>query len=70
MLGVLRKLLIFVEQLRRISARATVNPVERVATALMPIAATAATIISITIQGDFFLFRDLAQFQNLCAKTI
>ena len=59
MLSVLSKLLIFIQQLRRIAARPAVNPVERVSATLITIAATTAAIISITIQGEFFLIRDL-----------
>jgi hypothetical protein len=52
-LGVLRELFILIQQLRRIAASAAVNPVKLVAIAgLITIAATAATIISIIIQGS------------------
>jgi hypothetical protein len=70
MLGILGKLLVLVEQLRRVPARTAVDSVERVARALITITAATAAIISITIQGDFFLFRDPAQFQKPCARVI
>ena len=61
MLGVLRKLLIFIEQLRRIAPRAAINPVGCVAATLIAIVirttATTAIVVVITmvIQGILFL---------------
>ena len=57
-LRVLGKLLVLVEKLRSIAARAAVDPVGTVSATLMAIAATAAPVISIVIQGIFFLIRD------------
>jgi hypothetical protein len=51
--GVLRKLFILVQQLRSVATSTAVNAVKLIATAgLIAIAATAAAIISIIIQGN------------------
>jgi hypothetical protein len=53
-LRILRQLLIFVEQLRRISARAAVNPVLVILAALIAVATAPAAIITIIVQGRVF----------------
>jgi hypothetical protein len=62
-LGVLRKLLELVEHLRRIAARAAINPVKLTAApALGTVPAPTATVIAIiVIQGNCSLISDLAQ---------
>jgi hypothetical protein len=50
-LRVLSKLLILVEQLRRITPRAAVDPVLVIAALVVAVSATAATIVTIVIQG-------------------
>jgi hypothetical protein len=51
MLRILRKLLVLVEQLRRITARPAIDPVELVSATRIAISATAAAIVTIIIQG-------------------
>jgi len=51
-LRILRELFVFIQQLRRIAACTAVNPVELVSAAtLIAITATAATIVTLVIQG-------------------
>ncbi len=54
MLRVLRQLLVLLEQLRGVAARAAVDPVHLVAAtaALLAVAAAAATIVTIVVQGN------------------
>lgn len=60
MVGVLRKLLVLIEQLRRITARAAINAVHRIriATALIAAVVTTTTtviVITLIVQGILFL---------------
>jgi hypothetical protein len=59
-LRILGQLLELVEHLRRIAACPAVNPVDLVSAALTAITATAAAIVPVVIQGEFFLTRDPA----------
>lgn len=62
-LGVLSKLLVLVEKLRRIATCPAVNPVLIASTALVvAVSATAATIVTIVIQRKFILIRGQGAF--------
>ena len=50
-LGVLRKLLVLVEQLRSIAPRAAVDAIGRIGAALIAVAASTTTVIAIHVQG-------------------
>lgn len=57
-IGVLRQLLVLIEQLRRVTARSAINPVRLIGATLIPIVvittATAIVIITMVIQGILF----------------